>query len=80
MSVPLFLTPVAVADIQSIYDELYSIGSELSTKFATELRDVMARIEANPECAGHIWRNARAIRVGSFQYVVFYATRMTVRK
>ncbi len=72
MSLPVILRPAAEADVQEIYDYLEQIRVGIGEQFSHHLRDVLQRIESNPEMFGVVWQDVRAVRVRKFRYVVYY--------
>jgi plasmid stabilization system protein ParE len=75
MSLPVFLRPAAVADVNGIFDELQLILPGLGEKFSDRLREVLEHIERNPELYGVVYRNVRAVRLRRFQYILYYVVK-----
>ena len=72
MSLPVILRPAADSDIQTTHDELEQLQARLGARFVARVREVLERIEANPELYGLIWQDVRAARLRKFRHVIYY--------
>lgn len=72
MTLPVFLRPVADADIQATHDQLELVQAGLGGRFVARVREVLARIESMPEMYGPVWQQVRAARLRRFRHVVYY--------
>jgi plasmid stabilization system protein ParE len=72
MSLPVILRPAAEADIQAIHDELEKCRAGLGARFIVRVRELLERIEFNPEMYAPLWKDVRAARLRKFRYVVYY--------
>jgi len=74
VKLPVILRPAAEADVRQICEDLEAARVGLSLQFINRLRQVLLRIEANPEMYGVVWRDVRAARLRKFRHVVYYVT------
>lgn len=44
----------------------------LGRRFVLGTRELLERIEANPEMYGLVWQDIRAVRLKRFRYVLYY--------
>jgi hypothetical protein len=72
VNLPLILRPEAEVDAQVAYDQLAAVRPSLGEQFVARLRDVLGRIEADPEVYGIVWQGVRAVRLKRFRYLVYY--------
>jgi toxin ParE1/3/4 len=72
MSLPVILRPAAEADVQDTHDELEQIQAGLGDRFVARVRELLERIEAQPEMYGVVWQDVRAARVKKFRHVLYY--------
>ena len=72
MSLPVILRPEADTDADTYFKELELIRVGLGLRFISCFRDVLARIESNPEMYGVVWEDIRAVRLRKFKYVVYH--------
>lgn len=72
MSLPLILRPDAAADAEAARNQLDAVRAGLGRQFIFRLREVLERIEANPELHGITWQDVRAARLKQFRHVVYY--------
>jgi toxin ParE1/3/4 len=70
MSLSVILRPEAERDLQEIHEFLKQYGQ--SESFTNRLRQILLRIEVQPELYGFVWQDVRAVRVRKFLYVVYY--------
>ena len=73
MTKPVILTPEATADVREAHAALQATRAGLSDRFAAQLADVLARLEATPELYGVLWQDVRAARLRRLHYLVYYA-------
>ena len=72
MSLPVILRPEADADIQAAHDDLEQVRVGLGVRFVARVRELLARIESQPEMYGVVWQDVRAARVKKFRYILYY--------
>jgi toxin ParE1/3/4 len=72
MSRPTIVRPDAEADIRDTHEYLEQVRVGLGGYFLKQLREVLERIESNPEAHGIVWKDVRAVRVRRFQYIVYF--------
>ena len=72
MTRPLILRRGAEADLVNIYEALEATLAGLGSRFVDHVRTVFERIESMPEMYGIVWQDVRAVRIRSFQYVLYY--------
>jgi toxin ParE1/3/4 len=72
MTVPVILRLQAEADVRAIRDDLEQARVGLSQQFTDSLREVLERIESQPEMYGIVWRDVRAVRLRKSRYLVYY--------
>lgn len=72
MTRPLIVRPEAEGDVRAIRQYLESAQPGLGARFSERLREAFERVETMPEMCGRVWNDVRALRVGKFQYVVYY--------
>lgn len=66
------LRPLADDDVREIVLDLNARLAGLGQRFLFRLRELLARLETNPELYGVIWRHVRAARVKKFNYIVYF--------
>jgi plasmid stabilization system protein ParE len=72
VSLPVILRPEAEADVQMAHDDLEQVRVGLGVRFVARVRELLARIESQPEMYGVVWQDVRAARVKKFRYLVYY--------
>ncbi len=81
MSLPLAYRPEVREEIDAAYTWYEQRRAGLGEKFLTAVRDVLDRIQQNPEMYGVAYRDVRGVPLRRFPYVVYYrveATRLLV--
>jgi plasmid stabilization system protein ParE len=72
VSLPVILRPEADADVQAAHDDLEQVRLGLGVRFVARVRELLARIESQPQMYGVVWQDVRAARVKKFRYLVSY--------
>jgi toxin ParE1/3/4 len=72
VSLPVFLRTEAETDIRQAQTQLEAIRPKLAQQFLAHLRNLLERVETQPEMYGIIWKDVRAARLKRFRYVVYY--------
>jgi plasmid stabilization system protein ParE len=72
MSLPIRLLPEARDELDAAVDWYEQRQTGLGTAFLDRVRDVLARIAANPQLHGIVYQGVRKAVVQKFPYVVLY--------
>lgn len=72
MSLPIIVRPEAEEDLRQAHEYLQASWPALAGRFLVEVREVLERIEAQPELYGRVWKDVRAARLKKLRYIVYY--------
>ena len=72
MNLPVIIRPEAEADLRQAHEYLQESRPALAARFLLEFREVLDRIEYQPELYGCVWNDVRAARLKKLRYVIYH--------